>query len=54
MTIARLPPPRLFVLLAAGSCLVGWLLSVRRWIDPPASLLGPAYQQYASRVRRWI
>lgn len=33
-------PPQLFLILAAASCLIGWLFPVRHWIELPASLLG--------------
>src|SRR5512142_1885260 len=40
MTISRVRPPLLVLVLALASCLLGWLLPVARWIDLPASLLG--------------
>jgi protein-S-isoprenylcysteine O-methyltransferase Ste14 len=40
MTISRVLPPRLFLLLAVVSGLVGWLVPVRRWTGPPTALVG--------------
>jgi protein-S-isoprenylcysteine O-methyltransferase Ste14 len=40
MTLSRTLPPRLFLALAATSCLLGWLRPGPRWVTLPLGLLG--------------